>query len=228
MDRAASGRKPDGKSGIREVKVERRPKVCYTPEEWEYVKGMTFQKKKERGLRMKKGNEGYFEAALFDFVFDVAAGGAIRHLTDRGYSVEQIMRELSYPAPRAKVEKAVYRYLTDSRILLTKLPGESGTPGIRCLRGEKGTDFSQRLTDAVVESGEKNAYMECPFGGWRKTNEKLFAQTIACLTGREQEYLLGIRWERDVMYHRLNDRMREIALKLVKNTEWEWKFYFLG
>ncbi len=46
MDRAASGRKPDGKSGIWEVKVERRPKVCYTPKEWEYVKGMAFQKKR--------------------------------------------------------------------------------------------------------------------------------------------------------------------------------------
>ena len=52
---------------------------------------------------MKDGNERYFEAALSDFVFDVAAGGAIRHLTDRGYSVEQIMRELSYPVPRIKV-----------------------------------------------------------------------------------------------------------------------------
>lgn len=60
---------------------------------------------------MKDGNENYFEAALSDFVFDVAAGGSIRHLTDRGYSVEQIMRELSYPVPRARVEKAVYRHL---------------------------------------------------------------------------------------------------------------------
>jgi len=63
------------------------------------------------------GRKEYFEAALSDFVFDVAAGGAIRHLTDRGYSVEQIMRELSYPVPRDRVEKAVYRHLTESRIL---------------------------------------------------------------------------------------------------------------
>lgn len=197
---------------------------------------------------MKDGRESYFEAALSDFAFDVAAGGAIRHLTDRGYSVEQMMRELSYPVPRAKVEKAVYRYMTEARILLAKLPEENENLKIRCLEAEKGAGFAQRLSDAIAESGEKNAYMECPFGGWKKKAEKKavsatdaesgradrgncdgewLRQTFACLTGREQEYLSGIRWEQDVMYHRMNGRMREIALKLIKNTEYGWKFYFL-
>lgn len=175
---------------------------------------------------MKDGSEGYFEAALSDFVFDVAAGGAIRHLTDRGYSVEQIMRELSYPVPRFKVEKAVYRHLTESAVLLSKLPTGEGNKRIKMIQGEKGAGFPQRLVEAIAESGEANAYMECPFGGWRKKDEKRLMQTIACLTNREQEYLLGIRWEQDMMYHRLNDRMREIAIKLVRNTEWVWKFYF--
>lgn len=196
---------------------------------------------------MKDGRESYFEAALSDFTFDVAAGGAIRHLTDRGYSVEQMMRELSYPVPRAKVEKAVYRYMTESGILLAKLPEENGNLRIRCLKAEKGADFARKLADAIAESGEKTAYMECPFGGWKKGTERKtlptiesepggaemgyrgeewFRQTFTCLTGREQEYLSGIRWEQDVMYHRMNDRMREIALKLIRNTDYGWKFYF--
>ena len=44
------------------------------------------------GLMMQENRPKYFEAALSDFVFDVAAGGAIRHLVDRGYSVEQMMK----------------------------------------------------------------------------------------------------------------------------------------
>lgn len=174
---------------------------------------------------MKDGNESYFEAALSDFVFDVAAGGAIRHLTDRGYSVEQIMRELSYPVPRAKVEKAVYRHMTQSRILLSVLPEEGENLRLKLLQGDKEAGFPKKLAEAIAESGEENAYMECPFGQWIK--EKRIGQIISCLTNREQEYLLGIRWDQDVMYHRLNGRMREIGLKLVKDAQWTWRFYFM-
>lgn len=215
-------RNSKGKS-VKSGKVECRSKVCYTPKERKRC-----EKEEEKDVvRMKDGNERYFEAALSDFVFDVAAGGAIRHLTDRGYSVEQIMRELSYPVPRIKVEKAVYRHLTDSRMLLSTLPEENGSLRITCLRGEKGEGFSRKLAEAIAESGEENAYMECPFGIWMEKDERRFAQTIACLTNREQEYLLGIRWAQHMMYHRLNDRMREIGMKLVKNTEWVWNFFFI-
>lgn len=173
------------------------------------------------------GRKEYFEAALSDFVFDVAAGGAIRHLTDRGYSVEQIMRELSYPVPRDRVEKAVYRHLTESRILLRKLPEEDENLRIKVWQGEKSPHFGERLLQAVMEYGEENSYLECPFGTWKKKDEKQMMQMLACLTNRERDYVLGIRWEEKMMYHRLNDRMREIAMKLVKNTEQEWRFYFM-
>ena len=32
----------------------------------------------------------YLKKALSDFTFDVASGGAIRHLADRGYTVQEI------------------------------------------------------------------------------------------------------------------------------------------
>lgn len=173
------------------------------------------------------GKESYFQTALSDFTFDVAAGGAIRHLTDRGYSVEQIMRELSYPVPRARVEKAVYRHLLESRILLPELPAEDSTMRIKFLQGDKSVRFPEILAKDIAENGEENAYMECPFGAWLKKDEKRLEQNLACLTGREREYLLGIHWEKDIMYHRLNDRMREIGLKLVRETEETWGFWFM-
>lgn len=173
------------------------------------------------------GKESFFQAALSDFTFDVAAGGAIRHLTDRGYSVEQIMRELSYPVPRTRVEKAVYRHLLEARILLPELPAEDGTMRIKFLQGDKSVRFPEILAKDIAESGEENAYMECPFGAWLKKDEKRLEQNLASLTGREREYLLGIHWEKDIMYHRLNDRMREIGLKLVRGTEETWEFWFM-
>lgn len=177
---------------------------------------------------MQEKNTGYFEAALSDFVFDVAAGGAIRHLTDRGYSVEQIMKELDYPVPRAKVEKAVYRHLTQSGILLGKLPAETIERRIHLLQESTKEKLIVAMAEYIGLFGVENSYMECPFGQWMKNDEKKLHQITACLTSREQEYILGIRWEQNVMYHRLNGRMREIGMKLVMHTDEEWRFYFIG
>ena len=173
---------------------------------------------------------GYFEAALSDFMFDVAAGGAIRHLTDRGHSVEQIMKELDYPVARSKVEKAVYRYLVESGILRSELPVEDEKIRIHHLQAGKEKDrnsFKEALVKHIETYGEENSYMECPFGLWTKGDEKKLNQAMEVLTSREKEYILGINWEHNMMYHRLNGRMREIGMKLGADTDEEWSFFFI-
>lgn len=54
--------------------------------------------------------QGYFENALQTFVKDFAYGGAIRHLVDRGYTVDRIVREMNYPISRETIEKIVDDY----------------------------------------------------------------------------------------------------------------------
>lgn len=173
---------------------------------------------------------GYFEAALSDFMFDVAAGGAIRHLTDRGHSVDQIMKELDYPVARSKVEKAVYRYLVESGILMSELPAENEKIRIHQLQTGVEADrnkFRAVLVKHIEKYGEENSYMECPFGLWMKNDEKKLNQVLAVLTSREKEYIFGINWEHNMMYHRLNGRMREIGMKLGADTDEEWSFFFI-
>lgn len=173
---------------------------------------------------------GYFQAALSDFMFDVAAGGAIRHLTDRGHSVEQIMKELDYPVARSKVEKAVYRHLVESSILMSVLPAENEKMRIHHLQTDVKEDrnkFKKELVKHIEKYGEENSYMECPFGLWMRDDEKKLQQVLSVLTSREREYILGIRWEYSVMYHKLNDRMREIGMKLGADTGETWKFFFI-
>ena len=60
-----------------------------------------------------------FNRALSDFTHDVASGGAIRHLCDKGYTVSQIMKMLDYPTPRERVEKTFTRHLSESGTLLS-------------------------------------------------------------------------------------------------------------
>lgn len=66
----------------------------------------------------------YFQSALSSFVTDAACGGAIRHLTDIGYTLDQIVERLDYPAPRAKVQRIMMEYLYESRVLLREEPSE--------------------------------------------------------------------------------------------------------
>lgn len=64
----------------------------------------------------------YFQNALSGFVTEAACGGAVRHLTDIGYTLDQIVDRLDYPAPRAKVQRIMMDYLYESHVLLRKEP----------------------------------------------------------------------------------------------------------
>lgn len=61
--------------------------------------------------------QNYFQSALSDFVFDMASGGAICHLTDLGFTVKQIQEKLAYPTPYEKVQKAVWKHLLDTGVI---------------------------------------------------------------------------------------------------------------
>ncbi len=52
----------------------------------------------------------YFNEALSSFTKDFAYGGAIRHLVDKGYTAERIIKEFHYPLSRESIEKMVADY----------------------------------------------------------------------------------------------------------------------
>lgn len=169
----------------------------------------------------------YFENALSDFVYDVASGGAIRHLTDEGYSVDQIMERLDYPVSRERVEQTVYRYMTESGILLTALPVKEEEMKALRLKKVSRRNILASLREQLRENGEDNSYMQCPFGEWLHHDKTDYLNQLSCLTQRERQYILGITWTKDVMYHRLNGRMFEIGLELAVCSDLEMRFYFL-
>ncbi|MCM1046242.1 MAG: hypothetical protein NC417_12105 [Candidatus Gastranaerophilales bacterium] len=175
---------------------------------------------------MGTGND-YFNQALSDFMFEVASGGSIRHLVDLGYSVDRIMSKLAFPTPRDRVEKTVCQYMKETGILLASLPVEAQNMREVLLEADHLDQVSARFLKSLEQNGEERAYLECPFGTLQKNDRKALEERLACLNDREREYLCGIRWERNIMYHRLNSRMREIAGKLVIYGGEEIKCFFL-
>ncbi len=180
-----------------------------------------------------EGRQKYFDEALSDFVHDAASGGAIRHLVDLGYSLTQIMQALSYPTPRERVQKTVYRYMLESGMLLKMLPGlEEGVFTLVSLQARDRGRLFLYLQEKINQNGRENVYLSCPFGIMQEENsgkaaKELMRSRLSCLNKREQDYILGIPWENSVMYHRLNDRMREIGWKLIEQPELGCCYFFL-
>jgi len=57
----------------------------------------------------------YFNEALSNFSKDFAYGGAIRHLLDRGYTIDRIMKEFNYPVSKEFIEKTYMNYIKSKK-----------------------------------------------------------------------------------------------------------------
>ena len=69
--------------------------------------------------------QSFFQNALSNFTHEVASGGAIRHLTDLGYTVKQISERLDFPTPFERVQRQVWERLLETEVILVEEPGSS-------------------------------------------------------------------------------------------------------
>ena len=69
-------------------------------------------------------SENHFAKALHNFTMDAAAGDAIRHLTDKGYTLMQIKDKLTFPAPSEYIAQVMWERMVSKRTVLFEKPGE--------------------------------------------------------------------------------------------------------
>ena len=194
----------------------------------------------------------YFKQALSNFVFDMASGGAIQHLTNQGYTVKQIIEKLDFPAPYEKVQEAVWKQLLNNSCLLLEEPGsgagqeraeyvmEKDSFGRRSFRKVvikadkakqihwKEVIFSRQingkladyLSKKIIANGEEASYVSCNFG--MKTN-----RLPDVLDEQQKDYISGLPWPKQKVYHKLDIRMREIVMTLYDVGEFQGECYFL-
>ncbi len=203
------------------------------------------------------GEQSPFQSALADFTYDVASGGAIRHLTDLGYTAEQISETLSYPTPMKRIQEQMWKRLLDTEVLLEQEPGRSKerTRFVREYDKYGRTSFRMvseavpqksricvteitvsalekerlraLLQRKIAENGANDSYAACDFGLLQAGQPEQYRKLLAALDERSREYVEGLPWERKVTYHRLNERMQEILFRLQEKDLWRGDCYFL-
>ena len=225
----------------------------------------------------------YFRKALSDFTFDVASGGAIRHLADRGYTVSQIKDMLDFPTPLERVGQAVWQHMVDTGRLMFAEPeagnqreqytyvleydayGKSSYRRVtvqerdakpvrwkerqfsggedrelsqnrdkavsagagRELSGNGGKPLSVFLAEKCAENGEEYSYVSCDFGLRSRREPEKYQQVMKLLEESQRDYILGLPWERRLVYHRLDDRMQGIIARLYEAGEYHGTCYFV-
>ncbi len=188
-------------------------------------------------------NSDCFNNALHDMVFENACGAAIRRLADMSFPVSYIHKELDYPISFERVQKYVWRYYLDNRVLLfpdDKLEYHEEN-GIIILNEPKvtktfiketgpygKTTYRQVTVDSSKNDNPVNdsdsdsrkpgqrRYLPCNFGILKHTVPKEFEKVLEKLDRDNKNYLIDLPWENKVVYHILNERMTCIANALEK------------
>ena len=108
----------------------------------------------------------------------------------------------------------------------SRLQGPKGMPKEKsgqahCSWG-RGAELSVFLAKMCSRKGNGQAYLSCDFG----IPDSRAAKGVSLLNGRQQEYLEGIPWPRRRVYHRLDQRMKEILCSLYEQGAYEGICYF--
>lgn len=92
---------------------------------------------------------------------------------------------------------------------------------------EKYGSLAVYLADRCSENGEDRAYVSCDFGLRDVRESAEYAAAMQVLNERQREYISGLLWENKICYHRLDQRMREIIVKLYAGGYYHGYCYFL-
>ena len=158
-----------------------------------------------------------FRKALSDFSFDVASGGAIRHLTDLGYTVKQIQERLDFPTPYERIQKAVWERLADTGVILTEEPGpERAQEKVRYVReyDSYGKASFRRVMEESPRTETEGSFLACEFGIVQYKDTEKYRKVLEALGEKQAEYIDGLPWPKRRVWHRADERMLEIERRL--------------
>ncbi|MCI9074003.1 MAG: hypothetical protein HFH80_14660 [Lachnospiraceae bacterium] len=153
----------------------------------------------------------YFQRAMSDFVYDVASGGAIRHLTDLGYTVKQIQEKLDFPTPYERIRSTVWKHLLDTGVIFRE--DQAGVEEkVEYVReyNKYGKAGFRRVTVPVPPSESREPCILCCFGPLKMKDPERYKKVLGALEREQAEYIEGLPWGAERVFHQPNRRMLDI------------------
>ena len=90
-----------------------------------------------------------------------------------------------------------------------------------------GRDIFDLLQEKVRENGEAYSYASCDFGLAAMKASGQLQDMLSVLEAKPREYVEGLPWERQRVYHRMNSRMMEILTQLCLAGQYQGECFFL-
>lgn len=187
-------------------------------------------------------NSNYFNKALHDMVFENACGAAIRRLADMSMPVTYIHKNLDYPISYERVQRYVWQYYLDNKILYypdekTSYTEENGfitvyEPQItKTYIKEQGPYGKITYRQVIIDNNksgdnkpkgtscdnETRKYIACDFGILKRNNPEEFKKILDRLDDNDKAYIIDLPWENKRIYHIMNNKMSSIIKKLDDN-----------
>ena len=151
-----------------------------------------------------------FNKALGNFINDAAAGGAVRHLADLGYSISRIAEEIDYPVSKEKIAQFMWEhFLNIGKISLEEPQPVHEKASFVKEQDEFGRISFRRVVETVDNSDKE--YVQCEFGKELYKNTEEFKSFLERLEPADREYIQLMPWPLTPVYHELEERMKRIV-----------------
>ena len=150
-----------------------------------------------------------FNKALSNFINDAAAGGAVRHLADLGYSISQIADNLDYPIPREKIAGYMWEHFVNTGKICLEEPKQTQDIASFVKEQDSFGRISFRRVVTTVDNSHKQ-YVKCEFGKLLYKKDEKFLQALQKLEEGDKEYIELLPWPLTPVYHELDERMNRI------------------
>lgn len=158
----------------------------------------------------------YFKKALSNFTLDFAAGGQIKALTDKGYTVSEIKNRLDFPLPESTLSELVWKRMIESGKVLLEAPSDDTvTEHVRYekVQGAYGKTSFKKIT--VKEENDPKEYVPCEFGKLLYKDRSGFERSLEGLSSKDRDYVLGLPWPLQTVWHIKDERIVRILSALL-------------
>lgn len=161
---------------------------------------------------MESKNSQQFNKALSNFINDAAAGGAVRHLADKGYSISDIASELDYPVSKEKIANFMWEHFLNTGKISLEEPKETYEKVSFVKEQDSfGKTSFRKVTETVDNS--KRKYVLCEYGKELYKKDPEFMAWLNSLDEKDRDYIQLLPWPLTPVYHELDERMRRITGK---------------